>query len=196
MDLSTYESYTLIEKRPLYNMAKDEYLQPLDETSFFNSYAKVYETYSKHRLTHKYYFNSKSEIKQMNDFFDSQKGRLERLWVPTFRKDILPLNDLDSDDVLIDTPDISIGDWYGAGIQHVFILLNDGTYFAREIASYTSTTVVLDSDLGQAVNASDIISISFLINARLDIDEIEWEYIEFNDRQVLAATTMIYKEVR
>ena len=128
------------------------------------------------------YRNTRQEIWELLNFFDSKMGRFDKFWIPTWSKDLVPnVAILATDTVLTieptqyDTyylPDEIIG-------RYVYIQFPDGTYTCKKITTADTTTITLDDQIGKAVSAGDLskLLISFLILCRFDLDELEINYI-------------------
>jgi len=145
------------------------------------SFAEEIEDYPRVRINHKYLCRNRAAVAEINDLFDDRLGRLGSLWVPSFNKDIVLTSNIGSGDTNIDIEDIEYSTFYpalpGTG-RYIFIYVNANKWFARKITAVPdSTSLTMESSLGEAVTMAQVKMVSFLYLGRFDIDEIEWSYV-------------------
>jgi len=128
-----------------------------------------------------YQCRDREEISEINDLFDELKGRWGNVWFPSWANDFKIDGDIASDDLTIDvaeTEDFST--FYpssrGTG-RHLFVFINENTWYTRKITGFDATSITIDSALGANHSQGSVKFLCFLYMGRLDLDEIGWEYI-------------------
>ena len=121
---------------------------------------------------------TRQEIWELLKFFDSKQGRLEPFWVPTWSKDLVATAAIGASDTVIHIEPIQYTTYFLPNDivnRYVFIEFPDKTTTCRKIANSSTSTVTLDTAIGKAVAAGELskLLISFLIQCRFDIDELE-----------------------
>ena len=124
---------------------------------------------------------TRQEIWDLINFFDSKAGRLTQFWVPTWSKDLVATAAIGAGDTVINTEPIQYSTHYLPNDiinRYVFIEFPDKTTTCRKISNAATSTITLDSAIGKAVAAGDLTNllISFLIQCRFDIDELEIDF--------------------
>jgi len=143
------------------------------------------------RLSMNFLKETNSETDEILAFFDDHKGRCDRFWLPSQNNDIIITSGFLNTDITFDIEDI---DWtvywdeMNTAGHHIQFRFSDGASIYREITSMpTTTSMTIDSAIGVDVSQEELVTltVSFLYQARFDIDEIEatkptYEISEFN----------------
>jgi len=145
------------------------------------SFTEFVEDYPRDMEKFIYLCRSKTEVGDINDFFDGKFGQLKSFWYPSWRNDLKLTDDIGSGDSTIQIEDCEYATFYpatpGTG-RYIFIYVNKNKWFARKITGAVSETVItMESSLGEDVDLSSIKMCCFLYLGRFDIDEISWNYI-------------------
>lgn len=184
MSFSTFKSKYVFHLFPYWRtLPQGKIMMSYDE---FNptigySFVEYVEDYPRNKEKFVYICRNRTEIGDINDFFDDKLGRLKSFWYPSWRKDIVITGNIGFSDTIITIEDCEYSTFWpatpGTG-RYILIYVNKNKWFTRKITNVpSSTTLTMESSLGEAVLAADIKMCSFLYLGRFDIDEIAWEYI-------------------
>lgn len=143
---------------------------------------------------HIYILNDKSNIKDVDDFFDTMIGRYGELWFPSWREDMRLNGVINASSTLMTIVDTNyMNDYFdNSRGTRIFVFLKTGTWFIRTITSASSnTSITISSSFGQTISPDDVALISFLYPGRFEIDAIEWVY----DSGTVAKTQLSFREL-
>lgn len=142
-----------------------------------------------HVLNHKFVLRG-SEIAQFEAFFNARAGKWEDFLAPSWTSE-LGVSETNVTDSPSGAPDLYI-DWcdyathYGPTDgrlgRYLFILWDDGTFFATKVTDVAASTpnvvdqLTLEDDLPQAVEVANPPMIGFVYNVRFASDELFMEY--------------------
>lgn len=128
-----------------------------------------------------YQFSDEEEISEVNDLFDELKGRWGNVWFPDWYNDFKINGDIAADDTTIDVLDTTnFSTFYPSGSgtgRYLFIFVNENTWYIKKITGFDTTSITIDSALGEAHSKESVRFLCFLYAGRLNVDEIVWEYI-------------------
>lgn len=183
MSFTTYRTHKVFDLFPvLSEMPSSDIAQKTSEFGTIgHTKAHTYEDYPRFISRNKYICNGLEQIKEVNDFFDELKGRNVELWFPSWMKDINIKTNITKDQVLLEIDDIEYSSFYP--ISHItgnniLIYANKNRTFYRQITDIPdSTHIQIDSALGSIVRLTELKMCSFLYFGRLNLDQIEWEYL-------------------
>lgn len=130
---------------------------------------------------------SRENIGKILDFFDSKCGRLKSFWCPTWSRDVVFTEAIDSADVVIAVEDTDYNtDMLSNDIinRHIYIQFPDGSYVCRKITNEVDGDIVIDSAIGTSVSAANAnkMLVSYLNLVRFDIDTIEIKFVTGAER--------------
>lgn len=134
--------------------------------------------------------NSQTELWNLRGLLHALRGRQVSFYLPTFRKDLLPNQNLVS--ASLDLNIVNMG--YVQFVRdrqpknRIWLRKKDGTTLTRVITSSVEVdsvteTLVMDSTWGSNIDLADIDRISYLEEVRFDTDDIEIRYVR-GERQV------------
>ncbi len=119
-------------------------------------------------------------------------GQLNTIWIPTFKNDMILIDDIGAADTSFKIENIGLYDNMGVNTlrTHVAFIFLDGSMLLREITNVTEVdddeeTIFIDTSLGQTVDIGECI-VSFLDKCRLssDIVKINWEHSGWNESKL------------
>lgn len=127
----------------------------------------------------RWFLNGLAAIADFRAFAYRRMGQYVGFWTPTWLRDFILTQPIGTSDTVIETKTN-----YAAvvpGMEHIIIMLRNGTYFAREITSVVDNQdgtqdVTISASLGQNVAVADIYRICFLRWCRLGSDSVEFEW--------------------
>jgi len=134
-------------------------------------------------LNFQYLLTSKEEIKDIIDFFNSNMGRLNAFWVPTWQKDVVVTEAFASTDTIITIED---ADYVNAWLanksigRHLLFNFPDGSQSIRAVQDAPDTiTLLLDAEVGTDCeeNALSSLSVSFVYYVRFESDTLNLKYL-------------------
>jgi hypothetical protein len=157
-------------------MSLDEFIPPIGY-----SFAEYVEDYPRDKERFTYICKDRTEIGDINAFFDEKLGRLKAIWYPSWRNDLKITNNIGSSDTNIQIEDCEYATFYpatpGTG-RYIFIYVNKNTWYARKITNVVSPTLLtIESSLGADVTLAKLKMCCFLYLGRFDVDEIQWNYV-------------------
>lgn len=157
----------------------------LDGAGFGRRYF-VDRGYGQQKKTYVWQCNSRAEVDVMNYLLHYAKGKCKSFYVPTFRADFTLAVDINAIDNFIycENGRMPIDDSLVG--RSIYILLNDGTYEAREVSSIINgdnVKLVLDSAMGRAITGAEINMICLLDLMRQISDQSTVTYKDLEDVQ-------------
>jgi len=172
-----YKELPVFHIRPEQGSLKQILFHPYQYLVFLGkSYSESHWAETAHRLKGHYHRKGREDTWNLLNFFDDQKGRWGNFYLPTWNADIIITESFGAGDTVLTIDPIEYPT-YWAGSQtprHVALLWPDDTpLICREIINAGSNTITLDSAIGKASGDPGLLFVSFLLMARLDIDEIE-----------------------
>jgi len=183
MSFTTFKDKYVFHLFPLWSEPlQDSFAHSIEEFGILGlSYADEVENYPRYKGIYKYICKNKAGAAEINDLFDDRLGRLGAFWFPSFKEDIVLTSNIGASDLNIDVEDIEYSTFFpatpGTG-RYIFIYVNSNKWFARKITGVpSSTSLTMESSLGEAITMARVKMISFLYLGRFDIDEIEWTYV-------------------
>lgn len=133
-------------------------------------------------LSMSFILDSMENVYNLRNFFDSKRGRLGSFWVPSWNKDIIVTAAIGAADTTLTIEDIDYSSFYLSNDiinRHIWIRFPDKTWVCRKINWASDVSIGIDSAIGTSVSTENLdkMYISFLVFCRLDLDELEIEYI-------------------
>lgn len=157
---------------------------PFDLTQWLGigyGYSNFNDADSLIQMTYSLRMNSRSDIFDLYNFFDSKRGRFDYLWVPSWNRDLIVTSAITSTDQVLTVQDFEYDTYFYPNTvigRHLFIRFPDKTYDFFKVTAATSNTITIDAAIGQDVAAGDLdkMLISFLHWGRFAIDELMVDY--------------------
>lgn len=122
-------------------------------------------------------------IGELRAWLHARAGRLNGLWVPTWRADLTLATPILSNQPLITIQRIDAARFNRAqpGRRDIVILLRDGSRLYRRIVDAvevdeSTEQLILDANMGVNVDPADVVTISWLHFCRLESDRIEYAW--------------------
>lgn len=125
---------------------------------------------------------SRSDLADINDFFDHHRGRWKGFWLPSWISDIVVTSAFNAAATQLEIEDIKYSGYWEAGEvtgRHILLRWPDDTFICRAIESAPdSTHINLNSATGKICGTGELprLLVSFLHFARFGQDEIEWQF--------------------
>lgn len=131
---------------------------------------------------HRWVLKTADEITAMRAWAARRNGRQKAVWMPTGTTDLTLLTTIASNGTVFSVTNQGYAVYGGQDERkHIGILLNDGTFFARQITDSSGLSddtqqLVIDSSLGRTVQPTDVRRISFLGLFRLSSDDVTFAW--------------------
>lgn len=125
--------------------------------------------------------HGRTEIDAVLAFFDAVRGRWGRFWLPSQKREFIPVADHDGSDTVVCEPSgyVASGEDSGNTRRALLIRMAAGTWHARKIVN---ATLNLDDNealqLNDTIPAGDIWSIEWLYLARLETDDLVLAFLD------------------
>lgn len=149
---------------------------------FGRAYARSSVDIAREVLSYQFLFESKEEIEDMRNFFDSQYGQLGAFWLPSWRSDVIVNTAFAAIDTSLFIEDIKYAEYFldnlGAGRYLMFLFPDLTRIYAKVIGAPADNQIILDEAIGKAASTADIqyLMVSFLYLVRFGVDEIRFDY--------------------
>lgn len=122
-----------------------------------------------------------TETNEIVQFFDRQKGRAREFYVPSFTRDLLPIEDLSGSTLTVAGTDTAEDYADSLLFTRIIVRLSDGTYLLRAITGIATSggnsVLTVDSPWGSTLALSSIRSVQWFMNARFDQDSLTIEHL-------------------
>lgn len=147
--------------------------------------------YNARTVSNGYFLKDKQEEFDLLSFFHSHRGRLNRFWLPINFRELKITQDIFMGDdyfYIQDNGFYDVAKYY----ERVLIRLKDGSLLTRKIKSSASRTCVrIKTAFEYAISAAQIESVSLVILARFDQDDLEISYLTTD----LSEVSILFKEL-
>jgi hypothetical protein len=138
-----------------------------------------------------------AELWQVRRLFHALRGKAVSFYIPTFAKDFIVTTDLGSGTATMDVENIGYSNFVRARKPHnlIWVELNDGTTYVREISSASeidsnSESLTLTTTWPSTISTGDIKRVSYLEEVRLNSDTVQVDY-ELGFRQFVFTVPVI-----
>ena len=150
------------------------------------------------RLQMQFSFDDKQEETEFLNFFETQKGRWGKFWVPTWITQFRPVDDIASSQTIIPVYNDKFAGVY-RGHERLFIMLHNGDKLVRKIIAAEESiggeteTITLSSSLGVSADLSNIAIMGLFLLVRFDQDKVDMKY---TTNTVSETTLQFYELIR
>jgi hypothetical protein len=184
---TTYRGYPVLEELP--NWRDDisfEYKRVLQRVDNQTGVISVNDTRTRPITVQEYLWTriGRTAISSLRAWFHARKGRLNPIWVPTFRSDITLVEKVFSTQAIMKVKRFEYYRYLTQqnGRKDIVIWLHGNTRIYRRINTSSvidaeTEELVLSSTMGQDVEPSQVIMISFLQFSRLEADSVEFAWL-------------------
>lgn len=183
---TNYRGYPVLEEQPNWReKITAEYQRLLDRLDNQTGVIGIYDRLSRpiHVQDYLWTRSGRAAIAALRAWLHARRGRLNPIWVPSFRADITL-----ADSVVASEAVIKIR-WIGytrylqqqIGRRDIVIRLRDGSRIYKRIDAASELNddteqLVLNSNMGQDIAPDDVVMISFLQLSRLESDVVEFAW--------------------
>jgi hypothetical protein len=127
----------------------------------------------------------------------ARDGKQKAFWLPSFNSDLKLLAPIGVTDTVVTIKRVGLLPGYIS--RHVMIELKDGTRYFRQITAAArigaNDQVTLDSALGAAISASQILWFCFLSKVRFDADAVTFNFVASGHGPLVATLSVPVMEV-